>query len=154
MGTEIERKFLVVSDAWKTEVPGKIYRQGYLSINEQCDVRVRIAGNSSFLTIKGKQKGISRAEFEYEIPLTEAEELLRLCPPPLVEKTRHTRDFAGKTWEIDEFHGANNGLVMAEVELSSESDALELPSWCGKEVSDDKKYYNAYLSRNPYSTWT
>lgn len=153
MGQEIERKFLVVGDGWREGAEGTLYRQGYLAKDADRTVRVRVAGTKAFLTIKGRTKGTSRAEYEYEIPLKDAEELLDLCEGPLVEKTRHKIPHAGHTWEVDVFHGDNEGLVMAEVELEREDAHVEMPGWIGKEVSGDARYYNSSLSQRPYKTW-
>lgn len=154
MATEIERKFLVKNDAWRTGAVGVAYRQGYLSAAKGRTVRVRAAGDKAYLTIKGAREGISRAEFEYEIPLADATVMLEvLCIQPLIEKTRWTLVYAGLTWEVDEFAGANAPLVLAEVELESEAQAVPLPEWTGEEVSTDYHYTNAYLAQNPYSLW-
>lgn len=153
MGQEIERKFLVTGDGWREDAEGTLYRQGYLAKDKERTVRVRVAGTKAYLTIKGCTKGTSRAEYEYEIPLQDAEELLDLCEGPLVEKTRHKIQHAGHTWEVDVFHGDNEGLIMAEVELKSEDEHVEMPNWAGKEVSDDPRYYNSTLSKKPYKTW-
>ena len=154
MGNEIERKYLVDVAAWTPRDAGTLYRQGYLSSQRERVVRVRIAGTKGALTIKGPTAGVTRAEFEYPIPLADATELLALCETPLVEKTRHVEMHGGMTWEIDVFHGANAGLVMAEVELESETQGVEVPPWAIREVSDDPRYYNSNLIAHPYSTWT
>ncbi len=154
MAKEIERKFLVEGDAWRGLAEGTAYRQGYLSTAEERAVRVRTVGDKGFLTIKGKEKGLTRLEYEYEIPLGDADELLdRLCLEPLIEKHRYRIEHAGMLWEVDEFHGVNDGLIVAEVELSSEDQEVELPSWVGREVSDDHRYKNANLVDHPYTTW-
>ncbi len=153
MGQEIERKFLVRSDTWREGAEGTLYRQGYLAKDAERTVRVRIAGTAAYLTIKGRTTGTSRAEYEYEIPLKDAEELLDMCEGPLVEKTRHKIPHAGHTWEVDVFHGDNEGLIMAEVEIDREDAEVELPEWAGQEVSDDARYYNSSLSRKPFKTW-
>lgn len=152
MATEIERKFLVLSDGWRT-TDGVLYRQGYLNRDKLRTVRVRQAGDQAFLTIKGKTTGISRMEFEYPIPVAEAQDLLALCDGGLIEKIRHKIDYAGLTWEVDEFLGANAGLVVAEVELTTTEQAIELPAWVGVEVSNDPKYYNSNLSSSPFLSW-
>ncbi|MFO7535403.1 MAG: CYTH domain-containing protein [Kiritimatiellia bacterium] len=152
MGTEIERKFLVRGDEWMTG-PGVRFIQGYLNRDKQRTVRIRIAGIKAFLTIKGISKGATRAEFEYEIPLSDAEPMVKLCDGPLIEKTRYTVAHAGMTWEIDEFHGANAGLVVAEIELQSEDQAFEKPPWLGREVTEDIRYFNSSLATQPYSAW-
>ena len=154
MPIEIERKFLVIGDSWRQGAAGIQFRQGYLCTDPERTVRVRLAGEAGTLTIKGKTEGISRAEFEYLIPADEAAELLdRLCLRPLIEKTRFRVEHAGRTWEIDEFFGVNEGLVLAEVELESADAQPELPPWAGQEVSDDPRYYNASLVQYPFSTW-
>lgn len=153
MGTEIERKFLVVGDGWRG-VRGTPYRQGYVASGDGVTVRVRLAGERGFLTLKGPTVGLSRAEFEYEIPAGDARELLdTLCPRPQIEKTRYELEHAGRLWQIDEFHTENTGLVVAEVELTDEAETLELPSWVGPEVSHDPRYTNAQLARHPVSRW-
>ncbi len=154
MPTEIERKFLVKGDEWRTLATGTVYRQGYLSTKKGCTVRVRLVGDRGYLTIKGSTKGISRAEYEYPIPAQDAQEMLdNLCEPPLIEKTRYKIEFAGLTWEVDEFAGENQGLIVAEVELTDENQTIQLPDWIGKEVSDDPRYYNVNLTQHPYSQW-
>ncbi len=154
MATEIERKFLVKGEEWRSLGAGTVYRQGYLSSKKGCSVRVRLAGDQGFLTIKGLTKGFSRTEFEYPIPADDAKEMLdNLCERPLIEKTRHKIEYAGLIWEVDEFAGENQGLIVAEVELSDENYRLELPDWIDKEVSDDPRYYNVNLVQNPYSQW-
>jgi len=153
MAQEIERKFLVTGDAWRS-APATSYRQGYLSTDKQRTVRVRVAGDRGFLTVKGITVGASRSEFEYAIPLADAETMLNdLCLRPLVEKRRHLVPFGGLTWEVDEFFGANAGLVLAEVELDSEDQVIALPPWIGQEVTGDRRYYNASLIAHPYQSW-
>jgi len=152
MATEIERKFLVRNDHWRTP-SGVRYSQGYLNRDRERTVRVRIAGVRGFLTIKGRSVGASRAEFEYEIPLADAQALLALCDGPLVEKIRHLVPHAGMSWEVDEFLGDNAGLVVAEIELSSEDQAFEHPDWLGEEVTTDPRYYNSSLATHPYRDW-
>lgn len=154
MAHEIERKYLVDLARWTPRGPGTLYRQGYLSTHRERTVRVRIHGTTSVLTIKGPNRGVTRAEFEYPIPLTDATGLLGLCEPPLIEKTRHAEEHGGMTWEIDVFHGANAGLVIAEVELESETQSVKIPPWAIREVSDDPRYYNSNLIAHPFSTWT
>lgn len=155
MAIEIERKFLVKGDAWKEQATGKLYRQGYIATNDGITtVRIRIAGEQGFITIKGKTEGIGRAEFEYEIPLEDAQIMLEtLCDRPLIEKTRHKLEIDDLTWEIDEFLGENQGLVMAEVELYDENQAVKLPEWITEEVTHDMRYYNVNLAKNPYKNW-
>ena len=152
MSTEIERKFLVDGIEWKLGI-GVPYCQGYLNPNKERTVRVRIAGDKAFLTIKGITKGISRPEFEYEIPVSDAEQLLKICDGPLIQKTRYVVNYKGNIWEVDEFSGENEGLIIAEIELQDEAQLFERPSWVGKEVSDDPRYFNSNLASNPYSKW-
>ncbi len=155
MGVEIERKFLVAGDGWRTLGAPVLLRQGYLSADPERTVRVRIEGEQGVLTIKSKNEGASRGEWEYPIPLPDAEELLdRLCERPLVEKYRRRIDFQGFTWEVDEFLGENAGLVVAEIELPAEDTVFDLPEWIGKEVTGERRYYNSSLIRLPYSKWT
>ena len=154
MGKEIERKFLVVGDAWRGLVPGTRYRQGYLSTVKERTVRVRVAGEKAFLTVKGLSVGATRAEFEYAIPPADAEAMLdALCERPIVEKIRYRIPFAGLTWEVDEFGGANAGLIVAELELTHEGQAFDRPDWIGREVTGEARYFNANLVARPYSTW-
>lgn len=152
MGIEIERKFLVRSDAWRVGTP-TLFEQGYLNADKHRTVRVRVAGTDAMITIKGLTAGISRAEYEYSIPLEDAQELLKLCEGPLIEKYRWLYPVGGMNWEIDEFFGLNAGLVVAEIELDHEDQIIDLPDWIGQEVSDDTKYYNSSLSRVPFTTW-
>jgi adenylate cyclase len=153
MGTEIERKFLVTSDAWRAGAASRRLVQGYLSREPERTVRVRVDGEKAALTIKGKSTGATRAEFEYEIPRADAEAMLPLCLPPLIDKTRHEVIHEGHRWEIDEFAGANAPLIVAELELSSEDEAFARPPWLGAEVTDDRRYFNSNLATHPYSTW-
>jgi CYTH domain-containing protein len=154
MATEIERKFLVRGDEWRQLATGVIYRQGYIASSKDCTVRVRVAGNQGYLTIKGDTQGISRAEYEYAIPLIDATELLNsLCQQPLIEKTRYRVPWHGVVWEVDEFAGENQGLTIAEVELTDPEQLLDLPDWIGEEVSNDPRYFNANLARHPFSRW-
>jgi len=154
MGVEIERKFLVEGDAWRTLGESTLLRQGYLSTDATRTVRVRIDGERAFLTIKGKSVGASRGEWEYPIPVAEAAELLdTLCQQPLVEKLRHRIAIGAHTWEVDEFLGANAGLVVAEIELGSEDEAFRKPDWIGREVTGDARYFNSRLISHPYSQW-
>ncbi len=152
MPTEIERKFLVRSHAWKSG-KGTRLAQGYLSREPGRTVRVRVAEDHAYLTIKGRMVGISRPEFEYEIPVADAEQLLRLCDGLVVEKTRFLVTHAGTTWEVDEFHGANTGLVVAEVELDTEDEIFERPPWLGEEVTSDLRYTNSALASRPFTQW-
>ncbi len=149
MGEEIERKFLVLSDGWKGAATGsKSLQQGYLSSNAKATVRVRTRDDDeAVVTIKGAVRGMSRTEFEYDVPVADAREMLVMAEPHVVKKRRHIVPFAGLTWEVDVFEGRHAGLVIAEVELDSEDQHVELPDWVGAEVTDDDRYYNASLSR-------
>ncbi len=154
MALEIERKFLVVGDAWRALAEGVVYRQGYLSTDADRTLRVRTVGPKGYLTVKGIAVGATRTEFEYEIPLADADAMLdELCIRPLIEKTRHKIEFDGLVWEVDVFAGDNHGLVVAEVELAREDQAFRLPDWIGEEVTDDPRYYNANLVAHPYKDW-
>jgi len=154
MGVEIERKFLLVGDAWRTLGEPVLLRQGYLSSDPDRTVRVRIEGDHGTLTIRGRSQGATRAEWEYPVPLADAAELLeRLCERPLIEKYRRRIDFAGHTWEVDEFLGANAGLAFAEIELASEDASFDKPDWIGEEVTHDRRYFNSSLIKLPYSAW-
>lgn len=154
MPIEIERKFLVNGDAWRAGARGKAFRQGYLPAAAGCSVRVRVADDGAWLAIKAATPGLSRAEYEYPIPLDEANELLdTLCHQPVIEKTRYLVEHAGLTWEVDEFAGENAGLVIAELELDSEAQSFEIPDWLGTEVTGDARYYNASLASKPYCSW-
>jgi adenylate cyclase len=150
---EIERKFLVASDGWRDGTPGVPMRQGYLSEGSRTSVRVRIAATQAWLTIKGRAELGVRPEFEYAIPLAEAEAMLTLCAGEIIEKERHCVLHAGHTWEIDVFAGVNQPLITAEVELGAADEAVTLPPWVGREVSDESRYLNAELARAPYSAW-
>lgn len=150
--SEIERKFLV-DPAWRPPGAGTEICQGYLSSHPERVVRVRIAGERAYLTIKGATVGVTRLELEYAIPVADARAALAICEPPLIEKRRHVVEHAGKRWEIDVFAGANAGLVIAELELASEDEPFERPPWLGAEVSDDPRYYNSNLIARPFSTW-
>lgn len=157
MATEIERKFLVKNDQWRTLATGVIYRQGYLSRKKEASVRVRVVGNHGYLTIKGLSVGNKRAEFEYSIPVEDAEIMLNtMCDRPLIEKIRYKIkiEHDDLIWEIDEFLGENQGLIIAEVELQQEDQVVELPDWIGLEVSDDPRYFNINLVKEPFSQWT
>lgn len=154
MGFEIERKFLLKNANWRKLVNEKtLIRQGYLNSDAERTVRVRVRDRTAFLTIKGKTQNTTRQEFEYEIPIDDADSLLKLCEPPLIEKTRFIVKYQGKTWEIDEFEGENRGLTVAEIELSSEDESFDLPDWIGKEVSHDRRYFNSSLIKKPFSSW-
>lgn len=155
MGKEIERKFLVKGNEWRDQIERTIHTsQGYLASGSDCTVRVRLQQERAFLTVKGKTEGMTRPEYEYEIPAADAREMLdALCPQPYIEKIRYEVRYAGKKWEVDEFLRENEGLIMAEVELESEDEQIELPSWAGEEVTDDPRYSNACLAKNPYPRW-
>ena len=154
MGKEVERKFLVTGNEWREGSRAVHTCQGYLAMTDDCTVRVRLQEEKACLTIKGRPQGISRLEYEYEIPIDEAKELLAgLCMQPYIEKNRYEVMYAGMKWEVDEFLKENEGLIVAEVELQSEDQQIELPPWIGAEVSGDPRYGNASLVRNPYSRW-
>jgi adenylate cyclase len=153
---EIERKFLITSEEFKAISFAKNeISQGYLNSNPERTVRVRIKGNQGFLTIKGKgnETGLSRFEWESEIPVTEARMLLKLCESGVISKTRYEIKFGNHVYEVDEFFGENEGLFLAEIELQSEDEAFEKPDWLGEEVTNNEKYYNSYLSKNPFKNW-
>ncbi len=153
--TEIERKFLVYKEQWLTltKPPGTRYIQGYLSIDDDKVVRVRVAGDKGFLTIKGKSETFSHPEFEYEIPPDEAGAMIRLFTTSCIEKMRTRIPVGEHVWEVDEFQGENSGLLMAEIELGDPEEYFEKPAWVGEEVTGDQRYYNAYLSLHPFRTW-
>jgi adenylate cyclase len=154
VGVEIERKFLLVGDAWRALGTPSLLRQGYLNTDPARTVRVRIEGQGAWLTIKSKTVGAARGEWEYPIPLAEAAELLdHVCGRPLIEKYRRRIAFEGHTWEVDEFLGENAGLSVAEIELSSEGETFAKPAWAGEEVTGDPRYYNSSLIRLPFSQW-
>jgi len=155
MGLEIERKYLVNKTIWEKIRPesGKAIKQCYLFAGEAGSGRVRVKWQKAYLTIKGKAEGISRAEFEYEIPLEDAEEMMRLFPTQSVEKTRYEVMVNGKLWEVDEFCGKNAGLLMAEIELNSVDDIFDLPEWSGQEVTQDLRYNNSRLAVHPFCEW-
>jgi len=154
MPTEIERKFLVKNDRWRSLATGVAYCQGYITASAARTVRIRVVGDQGYLTIKGMTTGISRAEYEYMIPVHEALEMLHsLCEPPLIEKTRYRIEWEGLVWEVDEFECENLGLIVAEVELTDTQQAIALPDWIGEEVSDDPHYFNANLTRYPFCQW-
>ena len=153
---EIERKFLVQSEEFKAISFAKNeISQGYLNSNSERTVRVRIKGNQGYLTIKGKgnETGMSRLEWEVEIPVDEAKMLLNLCESGVISKMRFGVKFGNHIYEVDEFFGENEGLVLAEIELKSEDEAFEKPHWLGEEVTNNEKYYNSYLSKNPFKNW-
>lgn len=153
---EIERKFLVTSDAFKSEATHKNHiAQGYLNSHPERTVRVRIKGEIGFVTIKGKgnETGMSRFEWETEIALADAKNLIQLCENGVIDKIRYEVEVGNHTYEVDEFFGDNEGLVVAEIELKSEEETFEKPNWLGQEVTNDERYYNAYLSNNPFKNW-
>jgi len=154
MGTEIERKFLVKTDAWRKITSGITIYQGYLNRSKHKTVRVRLYGSHAYLTVKGITSGISRKEFEYEIPSKDAMYIIEhLCDKPAIKKTRFEITHRGKTWVVDEFHKENKGLIVAEVELESEHELFDKPDWIGTEVSGQPKYFNSNLIESPFSTW-
>ncbi len=154
MPIEIERKYLIANNDWEPLVINSFsIKQGYLNLAPERTVRVRIKENSAFITIKGKTKGICRAEFEYPIPLQEAVQLILLSEGSLIEKVRYEISYEGNIWEVDLFSGENKGLIIAEIELPSESHHFKIPQWIGKEVSEDARYYNANLVTTPYLNW-
>lgn len=155
LNIEIERKFLVIGE-YKSYASGKFdIKQGYISTDKDRTVRIRIVGEQGFITIKGgsDESGMARLEWDKRIPFDEALGLLGLCPKPLVEKTRYIVELENHLIEIDEFWGVNEGLTLAEIELSDKNEKVKLPDWLGKEVTNDSKYYNSYLSKHPYKTW-
>lgn len=154
MGKEIERKFLVTGDAWRQLTQGTMYRQGYLNSAKERTVRVRTVGDKAFLTIKGITVGATRAEYEYEIPFADCNALLdNLAEKPLIEKKRYKIPQGALTWEIDEFFGENQGLIVAEIELVSEDQAFDKPEWIGEEVTGDPRYFNSNLIKHPFTKW-
>ena len=155
MAIEIERKFLVRGNGWRSQAVGQVYRQGYMSTEDGITLRARVVGDQGYLTIKGPSFGNSRSEYEYEIPLEDAQEMLNtLCSSPLIEKVRYKVYYRNFVWEVDEFAGYNQGLIVAEVELNDENQTFELPEWIGEEVSQDKRYSNSNLSKNPWKNWS
>jgi adenylate cyclase len=152
MATEIERKFLVEGAGWRQGDSVRL-RQGYLNRDSRRTVRVRLAGAKAFLTVKGVPQGVTRAEFEYEIPVADAEQMLKLSDGPIVEKNRHVIVHDGSKWEVDEFLGDNAGLVVAEIELTSEDQPFSRPPWLGREVTRDPRYSNSNLAAHPYKQW-
>jgi adenylate cyclase len=156
VAVEIERKFLVASAGWRQSVASSVRMvQGYLAETDSCSIRVRLAGDRASLNFKGLTVGARRTEFEYPIPLIDARQMLELyCGDRLIEKVRHYTRHGEHVWEIDEFGGANEGLVVAEVELESEDEAISTPAWLGEEVTHDPRYYNIRLVEQPYSEWT
>ena len=155
MHTEIERKFLIKGDFSADVSASKRIVQGYICSQPGKTVRIRIQDQDGFLTIKGPSdaKGMSRYEFEKQISLEDAEQLLKLCEPGAIDKVRHLAKVEGHTWEIDVFHGENEGLIMAEIELESEDESFGIPEWIGQEVTGDRRYYNSMLTKNPFTKW-
>ena len=153
MAHEIERKFLVRDDGWRDGAAGRRIRQGYLSLDPERTVRVRLGPDRAWLSVKGRTHRLRRLEFEYPIPLDDAAALLALCEGAVVDKTRHEVRHGEHTWEVDEFHGANAGLVVAEIELAHEDEPFLRPPWLGNEVSGDARYYNARLAQHPFTGW-
>ncbi len=155
MPQEIERKFLLANDDWKSDVSRSItLKQGYLNSTKERTVRIRVSGEQAFLTIKGPVSGVTRAEYEYEVPVSDGLSMINLCEQPLIEKTRHFVPLGDHLWEIDVFTGANEGLIVAEIELASEGESFTQPSWLGQEVSDDARYYNSSLIHHPFTSWS
>ncbi len=150
---EIERKFIVDTAKWQPTAKGEKIVQGYLSADKKRSIRVRIKGNEAFITIKGESKGIVRTELEYPIPFSDAPVLLEMCVDHPVEKTRYFERHFDKLWEIDVFEGVNRGLVVAEVELESEEEEIQIPDWVKEEVSHDARYFNACLAQHPFKDW-
>lgn len=154
MGLEIERKFLLKNENWRTAITKQTtIKQGYLNSHKERTVRIRIYGNQGIITIKGKVENIVRPEFEYEIPLEDAHAMLKLCEQPIIEKNRFEVVYDGKIWEIDEFSGNNQGLILAEIELNAADEKFGIPDWIGKEVSEDTRYYNSNLIAHPFENW-
>lgn len=155
MAIEIERKFLVINDAWRSQVIKSIaMSQGYLVGSDKASVRVRIAGDTAFMNIKSATLDVTRKEYEFVIPMEDAREILaNLCDKPLIEKVRHYVPFGQHTWEVDVFEGDNAGLIVAEIELEHANESFDRPEWLGEEVSDDKRYYNVCLVKHPYKDW-
>jgi adenylate cyclase len=155
MALEIERKFLLRHDGWRSQVTGSVhYRQAYLNQETDCSVRVRVSGDQAWLNLKGVTIGSARLEFEYEIPVSDAHDMLnQLSKTPVVEKQRYFVRQGSNTWEIDVFEGENAGLVVAEIELDSADEYFDRPDWLGAEVTRDVRYYNTHLARHPYSRW-
>lgn len=154
MGVEIERKFLVSGQTWKTGATGVRYRQGYLASGGGITVRVRVGGNAGYITVKGRTEGISRPEYEYAIPAKDADEMIDTLCAGVVEKVRYEVAASdGMIWEVDEFLAENEGLIVAEIELDSETQSFTRPAWVADEVTGDKRYYNAYLAKYPYRSW-
>lgn len=154
MAKEIERKFLVKGDAWRSLAEGVSYRQGYLNSQKERTVRIRTVGEKAYLTVKGPTRGVTRTEFEYEIPYEDCLAMLEeLAEKPIIEKKRYRIPAGSYVWEVDEFFGVNEGLILAEIELPSEDAVFEKPDWIGEEVSGEPRYFNSSLVANPYSVW-
>lgn len=154
MAKEIERKFLVKGDAWRKLAEGVHYRQGYLNSAKERTVRIRTVGDKAVITVKGLTVGVTRMEFEYAIPFEDCQAMLdNLAEKPIIEKTRYKIPMGEFVWEIDEFFGVNEGLIVAEIELPSEDTPFEKPEWVGEEVSGDPRYFNSNLVKHPYTTW-
>ncbi|MCF8369067.1 MAG: CYTH domain-containing protein [Bacteroidales bacterium] len=154
MAIEIERKFLVKNHSFKKLAKGVLYQQGFLSINKERIVRIRLVGNLAWITIKGLSHGAMRKEFEYSIPVHDAKIILEeMCQKPIISKYRYEIKFEGSIWEVDEFMNENDGLVIAEIELQHEDDDFEKPDWIGNEVTGEEKYYNSNLINNPFKNW-
>jgi len=156
MFIEIERKFLVVGEFKSQSIKSTRISQGYLSSVPERTVRIRIKDNQGFITVKGisKNNGLSRLEWEKEIPIEEASELIKICELGIIDKIRYIVPYENKIFEIDEFYGENEGLILAEVELNNENETLKKPNWLGREVTGDERYYNSMLMKNPYKKWT
>lgn len=154
MAIEIERKYLLADETWKTGVTGMRYTQGYITSENGRTVRVRLAGSTGFITVKGPTVNSRRLEYEYVIPEKDAREMLQsLCVKPLIDKYRYKIEYHGFIWEIDEFEGENSGLTLAEIELDSIDQPFDIPPWVGEEVTDNPRYYNASLAKFPFSKW-
>ena len=153
MPLEIERKFLVVSNQYQNNAKSVYIKQAYLSANEKMAIRVRVEGIQASINIKSKETERVNHEFEYAIPMDEAMSLIKMSPYPIIEKTRHVVEYAGQTWEVDEFHTNNEGLTMAEIELDDENETFNMPSWIGEEVTADYRYLNSNLVKNPFVSW-
>ena len=154
MAKEIERKFLVDMNQWKPDHSGSMIKQGFIPTSGHSVVRIRISGDKAYLTIKGKNTGSVRSEFEYSIPVFDAEQMLQeICDRPFIEKTRYLANYSSSTWEVDVFHGENGGLTIAEIELDSVDQKIDLPPWVSKEVTDDPRYYNVNLVNHPFILW-
>ncbi len=154
---EIERKYRVINELWaplRNALKGALIQQAYLSVDPTCTVRIRIAETQAFLTVKGESRGISREEFEYAIPMADGAEIMKMVKTAVINKHRYKVEFRGYTWEVDEFFGDNEGLILAEVELANESEQPEWPGWVASEVSGDPRFYNLNLALHPYKTWT